>query len=833
MSKYVYSQNNFARGELGAKAQGNILTEDYQNSCSLLHNFIPRSDGGVFKRPGTWYAGQFSQSKIPFLIPFMGSDGKKFIITIDNSGDKLTTNTPVGFYNVQDGSFVTAIAYSTSPNPYKAICASLNPHGFHYTQSGNVVIVTHESGEVEPIVIKYIGNDSGFAETFFWCYWSNAYNAGLLFNLGIGFRPLTTPYTDKNISAVTMTPNATNATQITASVNYFLPTMIGSYLRIGNSISEGIFYIQSIPTRQVATVNATSNIFTVLTAPLTGDEVVFHGTAYVPEPLQMGKVYYAINVSGTEFKVAYTAEEAVAGTAIDVKALPSGTLYYTPNAPSTIANGVSLILFPATTASDNWAISEWSDYRGWPKSVSFYENRLFFGGTKLRPSTIYASLINNIFFFMNQRLDQDSTSLNDENDGTAPTSPSGLPFTGYLKETDPFVLTISTTDNDHIKWLVSGKNLFVGTSHQEGSVTGGDSILSYLNFNIRFDTAIGCAPIQGIKINQSLLYVARNGKSIRDFVYYDTNGSYVSIDLSKINDDILANGYEYDTDDFTKSDLKVLQMCHDANRSCLWILTNTYNLIGVIYDRQFNIIAWHRHKLGGALNIKSMCIIPMQNYDRLYLATERVVNSVTYRMMEYLDIGHDEDYTFQGSMNYLDCALQGEVNASSEGTDTAGPFAFLLGVEDLGCVVQGLLHPDVDVVMGSAIPIVQLNDNYDPTSKCIIGYKYDSYIELNAIQAGGDFGPSIGTLHRTDRITVRFYKSIGFSYEKENGVYVEIFDTDYNVNSGLIPLPLFTGEKSEIIDNDHETYNKLKFKHSLPFPCNILNIAQRGISYGG
>jgi len=73
---------------------------------------------------------------------------------------------------------------------------------------------------------------------------------------------------------------------------------------------------------------------------------------------------------------------------------------------------------------------------------------------------------------------------------------------------------------------------------------------------------------------------------------------------------------------------------------------------------------------------------------------------------------------------------------------------------------------------------------------------------------------------------------MGLKYEKENGVYVEIFDNDYTVaTSGS--LALFTGEKTEIIDNDHDTYNQIKFKHDIPFPCNILNIVQRGVSYGG
>ena len=36
--------------------------------------------------------------------------------------------------------------------------------------------------------------------------------------------------------------------------------------------------------------------------------------------------------------------------------------------------------FGGTDASADWAEGEWSDERGWPTSVSFYEGRLFWAG---------------------------------------------------------------------------------------------------------------------------------------------------------------------------------------------------------------------------------------------------------------------------------------------------------------------------------------------------------------------------------------------------------------------------------------------------------------------
>jgi hypothetical protein len=862
LSKFNFVQTNFSKGELGAKALGNVNTEEYANSVNLLENFIPRVDGGAFKRPGTWFRGLFPQGKVPFLIPFVGSDGKRFIITIDNSGKDYTfipsySHTPVGFYNVEEvgpgefilGVFESLVGTSASPNPYKAICPSLNPNGFHYAQSGNVVIVVHESGMMEPIVIKYLGNNNQYTDKFFWSYWTNVSGASALFNLYLNFRPLMCPYLDRNVSTVTFALNAVPAaTLITASQPYFMPSMIGSYVRMSTGTVEGIFYITHLSSRVTATVSGINVTVASGFSPATGKEIVFHGTAYVPKPLQMGKIYYAINISSSIFKVAYTYEDAIAGNHIELGTLLSGTLYMTINEPLTTANGVTILPMPAglgTTPTDNWTLSAWSDFQGWPKSVSFYESRLFFGGTRLQPSTLFGSLVNNIFFFMQVRLDQDVTSLDDDNAGTGPSAPSGYDFVGYIKDTDPIVFTLSTTANDNIKWLVAGRNLFVGTDQQEGTISGGDSIIGPNNVKVSFDTSVGCASLQGIKVNQSLLYVSRDNKSIRDFVYYDTNGSYVSVDISKVNDSIIFHNYIYPSiypdasKEQTTKDIKIIQTVYDSNRATLWILTNQYQLVGVTYDRQLNTLSWHRHTLGGNPLIKSMCILQSenQNFDFLYLGTERVIDGNTVYSLERMDIDFNETNTDHGSMNYMDYAMEGRVNPQLEGLNTAGQadvgFPYHAGAVGLLCNIKGRQHTTlIEVTMGSGLYVATLDDDYTDGDPVIIGYGYDAKITLNPIQAGGDFGLSSGTLHRTDRITVRFYNSMGLKYEKENGVYVEIFDNDYTVaTSGS--LALFTGEKTEIIDNDHDTYNQIKFKHDIPFPCNILNIVQRGVSYGG
>lgn len=844
MSKYVYNQTNFSKGEIGPKVLGNIASEEYANSVAYMENFFPKQSGGAFKRPGTFYAGDPNQTIPGFLIPFTAGDGKQFIIIVNNSGKHYGLNLnqdPIGFYAVETGTFGIPIYLDSPPlsaamvgRTTSAICKSLDVNGFQYAQNGNITVITHNTGLMEPIFVKYVADDLIFAGYDFACAsLRNITNLSNIFNFKFGWRGAEVPYLDRNSSSLTMQPNAAPAaTRLTASSLFFLPSMVGSYVRVSNGTSEGLFQIGSLPTRQTATFNATTDLISVVSAYGTADGVVFHAnTTGIPEPLQIGKIYYVINISATTFKVAYTKSEALAGTAINLGTSNSPTDFYcTRELPSLLADGLTLVAMPAAAATDNWTISAFSDWAGFPRSCAFYESRLFFGGTIKQPDTIFGSLLNNITLFQQRALDQDYQAEDVEKAGTAIASPSGLPLKGYLKVTDPFSFTLAANEASGLKWLASGKNLFFGTETSEGVISGGDSIISAQNIRVNFYSSYGGGNIQAKKIDQSLLYVDRSGRYLKDFLFIDSNGSYVSVDLTALNDEIIHHNYTYAVSN-TKTNSKFIQSAYDASRSVLWLLTNNYELVGITYDRQTKSLAWHRHTLGGtSVRVKSICVVPAKtsNFDKVYLFVERSVGGVTKYYFEYLAFDFEEQGTADGSLPYLDCLQIGYVNTGGIGLNKANGFT-KLGGATVSCIVNGKQHPNVVVTAGGEIT---LNANYTNGALVVCGFAYTSKLKLNPIQAGGDFGLSSGTLHRTDRVTARLYKTIGLKYSWNDITYDEFFSDDVTVTNPSA-LTLFSGEKTEFVDNDYATYNQLYFKHEIPFPCNILNIVQRGMSHGG
>jgi hypothetical protein len=833
LSKYVYAQTNFAKGEMGPKSLGNISAEEYANSVSLLENFIPHPNGGAFKRPGTVYNGEMSRTVTPYMIPFITSDNNKFIITISPSGNHVSTSSDiVGFFNVETGAYNTVYTVGTSLNGILTICKNLNVYDFNYAQSGNVVIVTHASGLMQPIAIKYVGDDARYSVSFVWGFWSTLESLSNIFNIKFATMCTTVPYVDRNVTSLSFTPNAVpGTTSLTASSIFFTGSMIGSYVRIIHGTVEGVSRITSTSLTITCTADLGTNVFTSASSYTTGSEVVITGSSYIPRPLQAGKVYYAINLSGTTFKLAYTYADALSGIEIDLVAGDVlGTIYVTYNIPSAIAYVTTIIPYSSATGSDNWTISAFSNYMGWPKTCAFFEGRLIFGGTNRNSGTIYASLLNNIVFFMQSRFIQDYQAEDVEKAGTAVVSPSSIGYIGYLKVTDPFSFTIASNESNSIKWINSGKSLFVGTVAGECIVSGGDQILSYNNVKVSFFTSVGSSSVQPKKIDQSLIFISLNGQGVRDFIYYDTNGSYVAMDLCALNDQIVHHNHVYTTNT-PKIKNRFLQMAYDSTNSILWLITNNFQLVGISYNRQTNTMAWHRHTLGGLnAKVKGICVLydSTLNYNKLMLLVERTVNGVTRSNFEYLNFYFDEEKTSNGFMYYLDCAMPGYVNAGGIGLNKASGFSFLLS-DTISLIVAGKLHPNE--VVGAA-GVVTLDANFTNGALVIGGYGYTSKIKLNPVQAGGDFGFSLGTLHRTDRITVRFFKTIGLQYSWNDVVYNDLFDED-NTITNVNDLTLFSGEKTEYIENDHVTYNQIYFKHNIPFPCNVLNITQRGVSYGG
>ena len=148
----------------------------------------------------------------------------------------------------------------------------------------------------------------------------------------------------------------------------------------------------------------------------------------------------------------------------------------------------------------------WSSGKGWPRSVTFHEGRLYFGGSKSRPSTIWGSKVGLFFDF-------DATEGLDD---------------------DAVEATLDTNTFNAIVDIISGRDLQVFTTGGEFYVPqNGLDPITPTNFFVKTASRNGIK--EGIRVQQlesGTLFVQRQGKALNEFAYTDTQLTYVTQKIS-------------------------------------------------------------------------------------------------------------------------------------------------------------------------------------------------------------------------------------------------------------------------------------------------------------
>ena len=196
-----------------------------------------------------------------------------------------------------------------------------------------------------------------------------------------------------------------------------------------------------------------------------------------------------------------------------INASPQGRARIVKYNSSTSVSVVTEFPFFDTTAtsSGQWELETgyedvWSAGKGYPRSVTFHQGRLFFGGSKSRPSTIWGSKVGLFFDFE--------------------------PVEGL--DDDAVEATLDTNTFNAIIDIISGRDLQVFTTGgefyvpQEGltPITPTDFFLSSTSRNgIR----------EGVRVKQlesGVLFIQRQGKQLSEIAYSDTQLTYITSKIS-------------------------------------------------------------------------------------------------------------------------------------------------------------------------------------------------------------------------------------------------------------------------------------------------------------
>ena len=299
---------------------------------------------------------------------------------------------------------------------------------------------------------------------------------------------------------------------------------------------------------------------------------------------------------------------------------------------STIANG--------DFVTEHGYEDVWSASRGYPRSVVFHEGRLYFGGSKSRPSTIWGSRVGDFFNFSK----------------------------GEALADDGVEATLDTGTFNAIVDVYSGRHLQVFTTGGEFYVPQAlDEPITPETLIVKQQSAYGARP--GIRIQNidgASLFIQRQGKSLQDFEYTDVSNAYTSAKISLLSSHLLKLPGEMAVRVSTRTDegdRLLIVNDEDGSIACYTIL------------RSQSVIAPSEWTTDGTfLNIGV-------SVTDIYTVVKRTVNSGTVYYVEVFD-----------SDTLLDCSTTG-------GAASSVAMAHLQA-ETVKVIRDGVVEPD-QVVPGS------------------------------------------------------------------------------------------------------------------------------------
>lgn len=157
----------------------------------------------------------------------------------------------------------------------------------------------------------------------------------------------------------------------------------------------------------------------------------------------------------------------------------------------------------------------WSAGKGWPRTVTFHEGRLYFGGSKSRPSTIWGSKIGLFFEFSpTEALDDDAVEA-----------------------------TLDTSSLNVIVDMISGRDLQVFTTGGEFFVPqSGTDPITPASLTFKAVSRNGTKPGTRVQsLESGTVYIQRQGKSLNEFLFSDTQLTYVTQRISLLAGHLLKS----------------------------------------------------------------------------------------------------------------------------------------------------------------------------------------------------------------------------------------------------------------------------------------------------
>ena len=675
MASRGLTQTAFNSGELSPFVNARTDIDRFGYGARTMTNFIPMLQGPARKRPGTQYVHdlkekcwlvevKFSQTD-SWILAFGDSvlkfftdrgpvvEAAKTITGVTQAAPGVITSNSHGYAN-NDEVYIQAVGGMTELNERIFVVAGATTNTFTLTDMWGTALDTsaytaYTSGGTAKRLYKIVSpyTIAGLTETATGCCLiSYALSADALYICVPGYQPrkLTRtsstswafatfsptggPFvgTDPDETVTVYASAATGSVTLTASSAKWASTDVGALFLLEKKLTEvtpsweaGKAFGLGDDTR------SQGHYYDALNANTSGTITPSHTE---------GSRYDGANVGGVGVNWNYL--DSGYGWAT-ITAFGSST-----SVTATVNSRFNAASVGAGNPSTQWSQGAWSDTLGWPTHVCFFRERLWFA----RDTKLWGSVPSDFENFS-------------ERDA------------GVIADDSAISIDIRQGFNDDIQWLLPSSDLLVGAQGNEfsvGEISTSDP-LAPTNISSLRGPGYGCRRVQPALVNDAAMYVLPGGRVLRELRYaFETDGYN-------------AGNRTAFAEHITKGQINRMAFAKEPE-SVVWQSCADGALIAMSFEREHQLLAWHRHTLGGAFStgnafVEDVAVIPSPDGDgdELYLCVKRTINGATKHYLEYLSAHWDEASQALDRQYYLDGGLSDTANAST----SIGGLEHLLG----------------------------------------------------------------------------------------------------------------------------------------------------------
>jgi len=617
-----------------------------------------------------------------------------------------STSFTITYYNGDDVTTLSAegAATGTSSRPYNVILPYASGDLFdsddvfriEYVQSNDVMYLAHPNYPPQVLVRNgdadwsissidfdngpYISNDTGIYLTDF-----VEVTAGRVFDVRTD--QATFSRTDTTFSASVSGVTTGSTTVIGATSHPFIAGDIVTISGITGTVElNGRTFVVAAP------VNANDFAIEEITSVVdTSDSTALNSSSYAAWSAggtitsfgtnRLMQIYFENTGDKVRYRwgriTGYTDSTNVRITIDSDKKRVGGQWYASAGAPDNGDPNTAGALGSNDGDGEDWSLGAYSFTTGYPSTVSIHEGRVWFGSNTNEPRRMDGSAAG--------RFSTDRINFQ--------------PFTqdGTVRDNNAISISIGGGDGSPITWSESTRNgLAVGTTNRVGMLTTNQNADAMTPGNVSYKvvSTTGCSNLKPFQMDNSLIFLNRVRRRLHEMAYNIQSDGYVAPDLTELAEHLTRSG--------------IKSMAYQQNPlNTLWVVLTDGSLIAMTYEKNADVIAWHKHTLGGTdVTVDSVAVISATDNSRdvLWLAVSRTIDGDTSSHIEQMERWFEDDLTIRDCY-HVDAGRSYSTDLSViEGATNANP----LVITDSG---HSLSTGDV-IIFENVAGMTELNDRY-------------------------------------------------------------------------------------------------------------------------